>query len=61
MSEPSRRVDDHVPIEDYAVLGDGRSVALVAIDGRIDWWPVPVLDSPPVCAALLDPAEGGYS
>ncbi len=56
----SRRQDGFVPIEDYAVLGDGRTVALVATDGQVDWWPVPTLDSPPVCAALLDPARGGH-
>lgn len=48
------------PIEDYAALGDGRSVALVARDGQVDWWPIPTLDSPPVCAALLDPERGGH-
>ena len=55
-----RRDNSFAPIEDYAVLGDGRSVALVATDGQIDWWPVPTLDSPPVCAALLDPERGGF-
>lgn len=48
-----------VDIGDYGVLGDGRTVALVASDGRIDWWPVPQIDSPPVFAAVLDPDRGG--
>lgn len=48
------------PIADYAVLSDGRTVALVAADGRIDWLPFPTLDAPPVCAALLDPENGGH-
>jgi len=53
------RTGDYAPIEDYAVLGDGRTVALVAADGSVDWWPVPTLHAPPICAALLDPAQGG--
>jgi hypothetical protein len=47
----------YAPIEDYAVLGDGRTVALVASDGRIDWRPVPMMDSPALVAAVLDPAH----
>jgi GH15 family glucan-1,4-alpha-glucosidase len=48
------------PIENYAVLGDGRTAALVALDGSVDWWPVPTLHAPPICAALLDPVNGGH-
>ncbi|HEX3705674.1 MAG TPA: glycoside hydrolase family 15 protein [Mycobacteriales bacterium] len=50
----------YAPIETYAAIGDGRTVALVATDGRIDWWPVPALDAPPTFAALLDADRGGF-
>jgi GH15 family glucan-1,4-alpha-glucosidase len=56
----ARRTNGYAPIEAYGILGDGRTVALVALDGRIDWWPFPALDSPPVTAALLDPDRGGH-
>lgn len=54
------RTDGFAPIEDYGVLGDGRTVVLLARDGHVDWWPLPTLDAPPVCAALLDPERGGH-
>lgn len=53
------RVDGYAPLRSYAVLGDMRGVALVSADGAIDWLAVPVMDDPPLCAALLDPAGGG--
>lgn len=54
------RIDGYVGIEDYAAIGDGRTVALIASDGRIDWLPLPNLDSDPAFAALLDAEHGGY-
>ncbi len=54
-----RDADGYPALDDYGVLGDGRGVALVALDGSIDWWAAPHLESTPVFAAVLDPARGG--
>ncbi|NHC14089.1 glycoside hydrolase family 15 protein [Motilibacter sp. E257] len=56
---PTRDEDGYAPLADYAGIGDGRSVALIAKDGSVDWWAVPDLHGVPAFAALLDPREGG--
>ncbi len=48
------------PIESYGVIGDMQSVALVGMDGSIDWCCLPYFDSPSVFASILDDKKGGY-
>src|SRR5258708_12745396 len=47
------------PIENYGVIGNMRSIALIGVNGSIDFLCYPKFDSPSVFAALLDDRRGG--
>lgn len=48
------------PIEDYALLSDCQSNALVSRSGAIDWCCMPTLDADACFGRLLDWAQGGH-
>lgn len=54
------RVAGYQPIENYGVVGDLNTVALVGLNGSIDFLCFPDFDSPTVFAALLDKEKGGF-
>jgi len=56
MAEPSEK---YLPIEDYGIIGDLYTAALVSMHGSIDFLCFPHFDSPSVFAALLDHEKGG--
>lgn len=65
-ARPKRRIprppftDSFPPIENHGIIGDLHTVALVAMDGAVDFMSFPSFDSPTIFASLLDPERGGY-
>ena len=49
----------YLPIEQYGLIGNMHTAALVGINGSIDWWCYPHFDSPSVFGAIIDDAKGG--
>ena len=47
------------PIENYGIIGNMRTVALVGMNGSIDWYCYPHFDSPSIFGAILDDNKGG--
>ena len=47
------------PIENYGIIGNMRTVALVGMNGSIDWYSYPHFDSPSLFGAILDDNTGG--
>jgi GH15 family glucan-1,4-alpha-glucosidase len=47
------------PIENYGIIGNMRTIALVGMNGSIDWYCYPHFDSPSIFGAILDDKKGG--
>lgn len=59
-AESSHISSPYLPLEDYALIGDLHTVALVGKNGSIDWCCLPDFDSQSVFCALLDANKGGF-
>jgi len=53
------RIDGYLPIEDYGLVGDGATAALIGRDGNVAWLCLPRFDSAPLFCGVLDKTRGG--
>lgn len=44
---------------DYGIIGNLHTIALIGLDGSIDWFCLLHIDSPSIFGALLDDKKGG--
>ncbi|WP_123535927.1 glycoside hydrolase family 15 protein [Halosimplex salinum] len=51
--------DRYTPIEEYGLVGNLETCALVAPNGSVDWFPFPHVESPSILGAILDDDAGG--
>jgi GH15 family glucan-1,4-alpha-glucosidase len=56
----TNKIVSYQPIENYGIIGDLNTIALVGLNGSIDFMCIPRFDSPSVFAALLDDKKGGF-
>jgi len=49
----------YLPIENYGIIGNMRTVALIGMNGSMDWYCHPHFDSPSIFGAILDDEKGG--
>jgi GH15 family glucan-1,4-alpha-glucosidase len=52
-------MEEYQPIENYGIIGDLATTALVSLSGSIDFMCFPRFDSPTIFASLLDAKRGG--
>ena len=56
---PLQPIDGYLPLEDYGLIGNCATAALVGRDGAVAWMCVPRFDSPPLFCRILDVTRGG--
>src|SRR6056297_3819579 len=51
---------EYAPLEEYGLVGNLETCALVTVDGSVDWCPFPHLESPSLFGRILDAEDGGH-